>query len=98
LERSKPIFLVEAEEGHRCGAVSSIFRFFRDRGYDGFYLLDNNVQSAEDFAAASLQNRGSLKPDGGRKPGCPYINNFFFFPPSLDGRQMLAAAARSRSN
>lgn len=98
VEQSKPIFLVEAEERHRDGAVSSIFQFFSSRAYRGFFVLDNDVHGVEDFAAALMQNRGSLQPDGGRKPGCPYINNFFFFPPSLDGWQMLAAAARSRSN
>jgi hypothetical protein len=93
LERSEPIFLVEAEERHRNGAVSSIFDFFFNRAFRGFFLLDNAVRSAEQFAIASLQDHRALQADGGRKPGRPYVNNFFFFPPSLDGQRILTAAA-----
>jgi len=31
-------------------------------------------------------------PDGGRRDGKYYINNFFFFPPHMDGEAMLSRA------
>ncbi len=36
LERSQPVFLVEAEDRHRAAATESVFEFFRDKGYRGF--------------------------------------------------------------
>jgi FkbM family methyltransferase len=98
LQRSKPIFLVEAEERHRRHAVASVFEFFSSRGYSGFFMLDNDVCAAEDFTAALLQDRASLRADGSRGASRPYINNFFFFPPSMDGRRLLTVAAQSRSH
>lgn len=94
LDRSKPIFLVEAEEHHREGAVATIFEFFLSRAYRGFFLLDNAVYAAENFAVRALQDRRSLRPDGGREPGRPYVNNFFFFPVALDGQRLLSAATQ----
>jgi polysaccharide biosynthesis protein PslA len=35
------------------------------------------------------QDARALLPDGGRKSGQPYVNNFFFFPQHLDGESML---------
>ncbi|HEX5210693.1 MAG TPA: FkbM family methyltransferase [Pseudolabrys sp.] len=98
LERSKPIFLVEAEERHRRGAVASVCEFFRRYGYRGFFMLDSGAHSTEEFEAALLQDHGSLQSDGSRKPGRAYVNNFFFFPPTVDGRRRLANAAQSRPN
>ena len=86
--------LFEAEEHHREGAVSSIFEFFLDRAYRGFFLLDNAVCTVEDFAIPALQDRRSLRPDGGREPGRPYVNNFFFFPSHLDGLRVLTEAKK----
>ena len=37
IERSRPVFLVE-EERHRTGATESLFNFFTERAYDGFFL------------------------------------------------------------
>jgi hypothetical protein len=36
-----------------------------------------------------LQDANALLPDGGRKQGQSYVNNFFFFPQHLDGESML---------
>lgn len=89
LERSQPIFLVEAENRHRAEAVDSVFDFFRDRAYSGLFVEDGDVLSIDEFDAEIFQDADSLLPNGGRKSGRSYINNFFFFPPHQDGCALL---------
>jgi FkbM family methyltransferase len=89
LEHSQPIFLVEAEDRHREQATRSIFEFFADRSYRGFFLKDGSAVSTDQFSPAELQDASALLPDGGRKRGQSYVNNFFFFPPHLDGESIL---------
>jgi FkbM family methyltransferase len=89
LDRCRPIFLVEAEERHRTGATQSIFRFFHDRGYDGFFIKDDDILGVDDFDAPAMQDPDALLPDGGRRDGCCYINNFFYFPRTQDGLRIL---------
>jgi FkbM family methyltransferase len=89
IARSRPVFLVEAEERHRAGATRSIFQFFRDCDYQGFFLKDDDVLAVDDFDPDELQNPEALLPDGGRKAGRYYINNFFHFPHPQDGLRIL---------
>jgi FkbM family methyltransferase len=89
IERSRPVFLVEAEDRHRADATSSVFGFFQRRGYEGFFLDDGDVLAVDRFDAALFQDPAALLPDGGRRKASAYINNFFFFPPGTDGRAML---------
>jgi FkbM family methyltransferase len=93
LERSRPVFLVEAEDRHRAGATASVFTFFEDRGYQGFFIDDGDVLAVDQFDVGLFQDPGALLPDGGRRHGQAYINNFFFFPPDLDGRAMLGGSS-----
>jgi FkbM family methyltransferase len=83
LERSQPVFLVEAEDRHRAAATRSVFEFFRQRSYRGFFLREDDIVPVDEFRTEALQ------PDGGRKAGQCYVNNFFFFPPHLDGESIL---------
>ena len=94
-KQSHPILLIEAEERHRPDAVRSIVRFLGQHDYEGLYLKGDDVLGAETFDPALLQDESSLLPDGSRKPGRHYVNNFFFFPPSLNGRQLLLEGLRS---
>jgi len=89
LERSQPVFLVEAEDRHRIRATRSIFEFFERRSYRGFFLKDGSVAPVDQFDPLELQDADALLPDGGRKRGQSYVNNFFFFPPHLDGESIL---------
>jgi FkbM family methyltransferase len=91
LERCQPVFLVEAEDRHRAEATRSIFEFFRTRSYRGFFLKDDEVVAVEEFRAEDLQDADALQPDGGRKSGQCYVNNFFFFPQHLDGESILSS-------
>jgi len=94
IERCQPIFLVEAEDRHRANATGSVFDFFKDRSYRGFYLDDDRVHPVEDFDPVRLQNPSALQSDGGRKAGRSYINNFFFFPSRMNGQAVLQNAIR----
>jgi FkbM family methyltransferase len=89
LEHSQPVFLVEAEDRHRNEATRSIFEFFENRSYRGFFLQEGRAVSIYRFRSEELQDADALLPDGGRKSGQPYVNNFFFFPQHLDGDSML---------
>ncbi len=86
IERCQPVFLVEAEERHRVGATASIFDFFRDRNYDGFFLRGRHIVAVDEFDSGADQDETALLSDGGRQ------DNFFFFPASCDGQGMLAGA------
>jgi FkbM family methyltransferase len=89
LEHSQPVFLVEAEDRHRIQATRSIFEFFEKRSYRGFFLKDGSAVPVDQFNPLELQDASALLPDGGRKRGQSYVNNFFFFPPHLDGESVL---------
>jgi FkbM family methyltransferase len=91
LDRCQPVFLVEAEDRHRAEATRSVFEFFRNKSYRGFFLKDNEVIAADQFRAEDLQDADALQPDGGRKSGQFYVNNFFFFPRHLDGESILSS-------
>jgi FkbM family methyltransferase len=89
IDRSQPVFLVEAEDRHRPFATKSIFKFFRDKAYRGFFLKGERILPVEEFDPQMLQDPDSLLPQGGRKTGRFYINNFFFFPPHRNGMAIL---------
>jgi FkbM family methyltransferase len=91
LEKSKPVFLVEAEERHHQSTTASVFKFFEDRNYKGFFVLDDEIMPVSEFDPRTMQDTDSLLPNGGRKEGLSYVNNFFFFPDHLDGRAALLA-------
>ncbi|MDO8978071.1 MAG: FkbM family methyltransferase [Afipia sp.] len=91
LERSQPIFLVEAEDRHRPLATESVFEFFQDRGYSGFFVEDGDIVPVDQFDVEIFQDPNSLLSNGGRKTGQAYINNFFFFPPGKNGSEILAS-------
>jgi FkbM family methyltransferase len=90
IQRSQPIFLVEAEDRHREYATQSVFDFFRSRHYRGFFLDHDAVVPVELFDAGTLQDPSALLPNGGRKSGRSYVNNFFFFPQQIHGESLLA--------
>ena len=89
LEHSQPVFLVEAEDRHRVEATRSIFEFFANRSYRGFFLREGSGVPIEQFCPENLQDANALLPDGGRRGGQAYVNNFFFFPQHLDGESIL---------
>ena len=74
---------------HRIEATRSIFEFFADRSYRGFFLNEGSAVPIEQFSPEQLQDASALLPDGGRKDGQSYVNNFFFFPQHLDGESIL---------
>jgi FkbM family methyltransferase len=89
LEQSRPVFLVEAEDRHRIEATRSIFEFFEKRAYKGFFLKEGIAVPVGQFRSEELQDASALLPNGGRKTGRFYVNNFFFFPQLMDGASIL---------
>ena len=89
LEQSRPVFLVEAEDRHRIEATRSIFEFFEKRAYKGFFLKEGIAVPVGQFRSEELQDASALLPNGGRKTGRFYVNNFFFFPQHMDGASIL---------
>lgn len=89
IEHCRPVFLVEVENRHRQNATASIFAFFEDHRYDGFYLQGDAVVDVGAFDPTVDQDESVLLSDGGRAEGRHYINNFFFIPREQNGRRLL---------
>jgi FkbM family methyltransferase len=89
VESCQPVFLVQAEDRHRAQATRSVFKYFGDKAYRGFFLKEEDVVPVDRFRAEHLQDTDALLPDGGRRSGQSYVNNFFFFPSHLDGESIL---------
>jgi FkbM family methyltransferase len=49
LKRDHPSLLIESEERHKSGAIERIKSFLSTLGYKGFFLLDDNIRSIEEF-------------------------------------------------
>ncbi len=90
LEHSQPVFLVEAEDRHREQATRLLFEFFRQRSYRGYFISNGCAHPIQEFRVEELQDENVLLPDGGRRSGKSYVNNFFFFPRHMDGAAILS--------
>lgn len=77
----RPIFMVEAEERHRPGAVADLLAFFGERAYDGFFVLDRRIYPVSGFTP-ELQDIRILEACSDTMPrrAIPYVNNFIFLP------------------
>ncbi|MGP9813769.1 FkbM family methyltransferase [Rhodopseudomonas sp. NSM] len=89
LDRCQPVCLIEAEDRHRAQATRKVFELFDRRSYRGYFLKNGAAIPVAQFDPAEMQDADALLPDGGRKHGKFYINNFFFFPPHIDGASIL---------
>jgi FkbM family methyltransferase len=69
IERDRPNFLIETEHRHNPGAPAAVFRFFRRRGYRGFFLSSGRLQRLAKLDAEYRQPYW-------RRP----ISNFIFLP------------------
>jgi hypothetical protein len=78
IESERPHVMVEIEERHNPGSIEAVSRWFADRDYGGFFLLDNSVVSISRFRAGEHQNRTNLSANNMRIG--TYINNFIFLP------------------
>jgi FkbM family methyltransferase len=74
-----PNLLIEIDERHHPGAVSSTTALLGESGYRGFFLFENSLRPIGEFDRALLQNPSNLTDHGTVvKGGRPYINNFVF--------------------
>jgi len=78
IEADRPRVMVEIEERHNPGSIQSVSRWFADRDYNGFFLLEDKIVPISRFSPVEHQNPASLP--GHNKPDRTYINNFIFLP------------------
>lgn len=60
IDRDHPAILVEAEERHRPGAVASVRELLEKRGYRGFFLFNERIETIESFDRETHQNAAAL--------------------------------------
>ena len=63
-----PNLLIEIEERHKLNSISQVTKFLDNYGYNGFYLINNCLESINKFDLK--QNHNPKKEN--------YINNFLF--------------------
>ena len=90
LRRDRPNLLIEAEERHRPGAVQSVAGFLAGEGYQGLFVVKNQVIPIEQFDPAMHQRKPPYE-------GAEYVNDFFFVPRENAGllARLLAATPGS---
>jgi hypothetical protein len=77
IERDRPVFIIEAEERHRAGAVRDVEEELSRQDYNGWYLRGGRLHSMSEFDAGRDQPRTGV--NGARKvAGDRYVNNFIF--------------------
>jgi len=86
--KQSPAFLVEAEERHRPGAVSSIATYFEGYDYRGYFVLEGRVHPISEFHPG-LQTAEELARPVPRVE-MRYVNNFLFIPASLASDELIA--------
>jgi hypothetical protein len=75
IKRCLPNLIVEIEERFRSKAVFTVAKFLGEIGYNGYFLLDNQITPIAEFSKQVHQNLDRL--NGYGKPDL-YINNFIF--------------------
>ena len=78
IQRQRPVFLIEAEERHRPGSLTTITRFFTSRNYEGIFVYGREVLSIRDFKP-EMQDPSKI-PDRAQRHEGLYANNFIFIP------------------
>ena len=70
IRSNRPRMLIEAEDRHRAGALSSVAEFLKSFDYDGFFLFERKLFPVAEFDARRHQ----------RNSGSAYVANFAFLP------------------
>lgn len=81
LDRDRPVVLTELEQRHRKEPIEVTFAFFADAGYDGWFIVDEELRPLADFDVARDQLAFL---DGRFVPGAMpagYVSDFLFCPP-----------------
>jgi len=76
ITRERPNVMIEVEEQHKPGSLSSVFDFFERRSYSGFFYLNKQLHSIREFNPQLHQDTRNLDDRGNRRG--MYINNFVF--------------------
>jgi FkbM family methyltransferase len=84
IRRDRPTLLIEAEDEHRPGATSDLFRWASEHGYRGWFFQKGRAVPVEDFHLAEHQGRKNVGPgDLFRRQDLNYVNNFLCVPNHL---------------
>lgn len=76
-----PNFLIEIEERHKKNAISDTSNFLRAYGYQGFFVIDNELKKLEEFNMERHQNKENVGNwDNNYERKGIYVNNFIFVP------------------
>lgn len=75
ISRCKPILLIEIEQRHIDYDINEIFSFIENLGYQGFFLMNGEINEIHDFERDKHQMIST-----GEHSKNLYINNFIFIP------------------
>jgi len=78
IKQFRPSLLIEIEQRHHQQAITEIFNYVKELGYQGFYLNPETVSihSIQQYDVEKFQDTQHLN----NGDYIQYINNFFFFP------------------
>lgn len=79
IESDRPIFVIEAEDRYRKGAVEGVALFLRQFGYDGYFVYRGKLRGIGEYDPKRHQDLNLLVA-GPRRAYADYINNFIFAP------------------
>lgn len=77
LLRDHPSLLIEIEERHKRGSISTVSSFLAELGYQGFFFRRNRLHPIGLFRVEEHQNVANLSGDINVEN--KYVNNFLFF-------------------
>ena len=82
LQQQRPTLMVEIEQRHhRDRNITEIFTKILSLGYEGFFLLNGELKSLNDFSVEKYQDIKNY--EGHASLGKTYISNFIFKPQPL---------------
>ncbi|WP_342361966.1 FkbM family methyltransferase [Terrarubrum flagellatum] len=76
--RHAPVILIEIEERHRQGAIAEARRWFESRGYQGWFIDQDQFRPIHEFSPA-MQDWSAFDSQAPRRSQ-RYVNNFLFAP------------------
>jgi FkbM family methyltransferase len=76
----RPNMLIESEERHRPGSISSIVRRMRGLDYAGYMLWNGSLTPISEFSVEAMQTELSPTANRTKNNTRPYVNNFIFLP------------------
>jgi len=80
IEQSRPVIVVEIEQRHRGRPIEETFSWLAERGYQGQYVVRNEVRPLSEFDLFRDQLQYVTTPLYAGRPHRDYVSDFLFFP------------------